>query len=240
MPCRRLALTVLLEAFAAPLGVGRRLRTRLHEVRRIDDHRGHVALIGAAEIVILLVLEVARIVDRRSEVLRPEPARAGLRLHAGIADAHRRHVLGILGMIGPHRDRARRHAGDAERRLDLAHGIGGGPRIRGVDRHVDIDHAGAGLHPGLRHAHHVGALLGGQPAAAASDEHDDGLIGFLDRDRMAQAIVFGNAHDDFAIVVVDAGTECDGNTDQRPRHAEAATKALGCPGCHWFKSRLSR
>ena len=53
--------------------------------------------------------------------------------------------------------------------------------------------AGALLQPGLRHAHHVGALGSGKAAAAVADENHDGAIGLLDRDRMTQAIIVGDA-----------------------------------------------
>jgi hypothetical protein len=65
------------------------------------------------------------------------------------------------------------------------------------------------------------------------------LVGFLDRDRVTQAIIAGNGVHYFAIVV-NAGAERDGSPDERPRHAEAATKALGYPGCHRFISHFSR
>src|SRR5207237_7374742 len=66
------ALAILLERRRAPHRVGRALRPRLLEVGRVVDHGSEVALGGAAEIVILLVLVVAGVVDRRAEVGGPE------------------------------------------------------------------------------------------------------------------------------------------------------------------------
>jgi hypothetical protein len=80
----------------------------------------------------------------------------------------------------------------------------------------------------LRHAHHVNALFGGQSTAAAPDEHHDGLIGFLDRDRMAQAIISRDVIYRDLTVVMDAGAERDGDADERSRQTKAATETLGC------------
>jgi hypothetical protein len=52
---------------------------------------------------------------------------------------------------------------------------------------------------------------------------------------MAQAIVTGDAIHDL-VVVVDTGAECDGDADERARHAEAATETVGDAACHRFKS----
>src|SRR5579872_886095 len=52
----RLTLAVLVESFGAACRVGWALRARLLEIGRIVDHRSHVVLVGAAEIVIGLVL----------------------------------------------------------------------------------------------------------------------------------------------------------------------------------------
>ena len=43
--------------------------------------------------------------------------------------------------------------------------------------------------PGLREGHDVGALGGGEAAAGAADEQLQGPVAFLDRDRMALAVV---------------------------------------------------
>ena len=48
----RVALAIFVEGGGAAGGIGRRFGARLHEVGRIVDHRGQVALIGAAEIVV--------------------------------------------------------------------------------------------------------------------------------------------------------------------------------------------
>jgi len=94
---------------------------------------------------------------------------------------------------------------------------------------LDADDAGAFPHPGLAQIHHVGALGGGEAAAAAADENDDRAVGFLDRDRMAQAIVVGHARRRYDIGGVLAGAERDGKTDQRSRQADGAPEIGGLP-----------
>ena len=176
-------------ADVAPHGVGRRFRARLHEVGRIVDHRGHVALVGAAEIVVRLVLVVALVLVRRAEILRPQAAGAGDCRDFRIVEPDRRDMPRIAGWYWRDADCARRHAGGREHRLDLAQRILRGARVRRADRHVDDDGAGALAQPVLRHAHDVGALAGGHAAAAVADEHHDRVVGLLHRDRMAQAII---------------------------------------------------
>ncbi len=73
--------------------------------------------------------------------------------------------------------------------MDFAHRIGGGVIGRPALRHVDDDAAGGLAPPQLRERQHVGALRRRQPAAIAPDEDLDGALAFLQRDRMAQAIV---------------------------------------------------
>jgi hypothetical protein len=104
----------------------------------------------------------------------------------------------------------------------------GCPRVRRIDGHVDADDAGAFPHPGLAEIHHVGALGGGKAAASAADENHDRAIGFLDRDRMAQAIVVGHARRRRHIGGVLAGAKRHGKPDQRSRQAE------GAPGIGWL------
>jgi len=52
---------------------------------------------------------------------------------------------------------------------------------------------GCFANPYLRQSHDVGALWNGQAAACVTDENHDGAVGFLDRDRMTQAVIVGNA-----------------------------------------------
>ena len=68
--------------------------------------------------------------------------------------------------------------------------------------------------------HHVGALGGGEAAAPAPDENHDRAVGFLHRDRMAQAIVVRHACRRHDIGVVLAGAERHGKPDQRSRQAQ--------------------
>ena len=75
------ALAILLERRVAPRRIGGRFGPRLFEVRRIVDHRGEVALGGAAEIVVGLVFVVAGVVrlGPRSSGHRPQgPATAAI------------------------------------------------------------------------------------------------------------------------------------------------------------------
>jgi len=59
----------------------------------------------------------------------------------------------------------------------------------------------------LRQTHHVGALLGRKTAASATDENDDRAVGFLDRDRVAQALGLSAAdiRDDLPLQVASTG-----------------------------------
>src|ERR1700759_5138598 len=106
----RVTLAILFEAFGAPHGVGRRLRARLHEVGRIGDHGREVALRRAAEIVILLVLVVGRVVDVRPEIVRPGAARTRGCRDLGVAQPDRRQLLGSGGTIGGRGGAVRRPA----------------------------------------------------------------------------------------------------------------------------------
>jgi hypothetical protein len=63
---------------------------------------------------------------------------------------------------------------------------------------------------------------GGKAAPSATDEDHDRAVGFLDRDRMAQAVVVGHARRRHHLGGVLAGAKRYGNTDQRSRQAEGA------------------
>ena len=67
-----------------------------------------------------------------------------------------------------------------------------------------------------------------------TDEDHDGAVGFLDRDRMAQAIIVRNARGRHFVAGMGAGSQHDGKTDKRSRHAEDAIAIDGCFGCHRF------
>ena len=73
--------------------------------------------------------------------------------------------------------------------MHLAHRIGGGAVGRPAVRHVDDDAAGRLAPPELRERQHVGALARRQAAAIAAEEDFDGALAFLQRDRMALAII---------------------------------------------------
>ena len=145
-------------------------------------------------------------------------------------------------MVVADSDAARRHAGRREQCLDFPEGIRGRPRVGRVDRHIGDDRAGSFMEPGLRQPHHVGALRGGQAAARVTDENHDRAVGFLDRDRMTQPIVVGNARCRRDFVGMRAGAERDGETDKRSGDAESA---LAIGRVFWLSSfssssRLSR
>ena len=77
-----------------------------------------------------------------------------------------------------------------------------------------------------RHSHHIGALVRGKSAAATADEYDHRAIGFLNRDRMAQAIIVRHACRRHRVGVL-AGAQHHGKTDQRSREAESALAVGG-------------
>src|ERR1700676_1611122 len=79
-------LAILLEGLRATYGIGCGFRARLHEIRWRVDHSRHVALIGAAEIVVLLVFEIALVVDRGSEIFGPQAAGPGNRRYFRIIE----------------------------------------------------------------------------------------------------------------------------------------------------------
>jgi hypothetical protein len=94
--------------------------------------------------------------------------------------------------------------------------------------------------PGLRQIHHVGALLGREAATGLSDEDDDGVIGFLDGDRVALPVIVGDRRGHRDLIVVHAGAERKADADQGRRHPGGA--AVGCSGFHdaQTSSHLSR
>ena len=135
------------------------------------------------------------VLDRGSEVLRPQAAGTGLRLHAGIAEADRGKVLRIRRDDRGARPRARG-------------GTPATPRVAWISRTESAAARAFGVSTG------TSTLIAPVPAciqdcatpitsarcSAVSPPRPRptnttiGLIGFLDRDRMAQAIVVGNAH----------------------------------------------
>jgi len=71
----------------------------------------------------------------------------------------------------------------------------------------------------------VGALCSGQAPARVTDEDDDGSVGLLDRDRMAQPVVLGNARRrDFAGRTGDIRTRAqhDGKAHERAQQAQGS------------------
>lgn len=179
-------------------GYRRGFRSRLHEVRRIVDHRGKIALVRAAEIVILPVFAIAGVVDRRTEILRPQTAGAGNRRNPWIAQPDRRQCSDVVGMVVTQLDRARRHAASRKDPLSFPEGRRSSPGVRRVDRHVGHNRTGAFADPGPCQPHDVGTLRHGQTAAGLADEDHDRAVGLRYRDRMTLTIIVGNARgDDF-------------------------------------------
>src|ERR1700676_2593534 len=85
---RGLTETVFLENRGASHRIGRAFAARLHEIGRIIDHGGEIALVGAAHIPELPILGVVPVVQTRTDVLGPKTAGPGLRGDPRIADAH--------------------------------------------------------------------------------------------------------------------------------------------------------
>ena len=225
-------------AVVAPRRIGRRFGPRLHQVRRIVDHRRHVALIGAAEIVVRLVFEIALVLDRGSEILGPQPAGTGDRRDLRIVQPDRRHLARIFGVIVADDDPARRHAG---RRRAVPEFPGTNPRPPahcGVSTGtIGDDRAGALAQPDLRQPDHVGALRSGKTAARLADEN-----------RRASGRLPGSRSDDAGdnrqecsrvtdFVGVRAGSQRDCKTDKRSRQAEGAIAIDGYFGCHRLRPR---
>ena len=77
--------------------------------------------------------------------------------------------------------------------MDLMQGVRCGILIGGPDRHRDDDAAGGIPLPCLRKGQHIRALVGLQSATAIADKQLDRAVAFLDLNRMALAIVVGNA-----------------------------------------------
>ena len=157
-------------------GIGRRFGARLHEVGRIVDHRGEVALGGAAEIVVWLVFDIGGVVDRRPEILRPQAARAGHPPTSSDSSAgSSASVRGIVRLIVAQRD-ARCGGTPAAASIDWISrsDVRGRARVRRVDRHVDDDRRRC-----LRASRSAprpctsARCGGGQAAAAVADENDD-------------------------------------------------------------------
>ena len=135
-------------------------------------------------------------VGGRSEIVRPQSARAGLRRHGRIVEPHRGDPGRIGRPVGPHLDALRRNAERREHAADFAHRIGGGDLVAGRGRHLDQDAAGRLAPPGAGERRDVGALRRRQAAALAADEQLDRAYAFLDGDRMAQAVVVGETAGD--------------------------------------------
>src|SRR5689334_5977975 len=72
----RLALAVFLERSRAAGRVRGRFSPWLLKIGRIVDHRSQVALICAAEIVVVLIFGIAAVQNRGPKILRPQPAGA--------------------------------------------------------------------------------------------------------------------------------------------------------------------
>ncbi len=79
----------------------------------------------------------------------------------------------------------------------------------------------------MRQAEHVAALRSGQTAARLADEDDDRAVGFLNGDRMTQAIVGGIALGNELRLGMLAGAQHHGKTGKRSRHAEGAAAIEG-------------
>ena len=185
---RVFALAVFVDRDRAARGIGRRFAARLHQIGGIVDHGGEIALAGAAEIPVRTGSRCRRGsgTGPRSCGHSPQGPAVGDQLGVIDLDAGER---GARRPIGAHVDGVARHAGGGENRMDFAHRIGGGAVGRPAVRHVDDDAAGGFAPPQLREGQHVGALARRQPAAIAAEEDFDGALAFLQRDRMAFAIV---------------------------------------------------
>ena len=80
-----------------------------------------------------------------------------------------------------------------EDRQHLLQRVVRGALVGAADRPVDGDAAGGLAPPGLGEGEHLGALRRRQAAAAGADEQLERALAFLDRDRMALAVVGRNA-----------------------------------------------
>ena len=112
-----------------------------------------------------------------------------------------------------------------QQRLNFPERIRGSRGVGGIDRHVGDDRAGSFVEPDLRQPHHVGALRSGKTAARMTDEDHDGSVGFLDHDRMPQAVIVRNARRHF--LVVRASAEHDGETGEHSSHTEERLRSTG-------------
>ena len=86
------ALLVFFHDRGASRRIGRRLAPRLHEVGRVIDHRGEVALGGAAKVPRRLIFEVVA-VEARPNILGPQTAGSDLCDDLRIADADRLDII---------------------------------------------------------------------------------------------------------------------------------------------------
>lgn len=143
----------------------------------------------------------------------------------GIGESDRRQEAFVFRLIRANADAARRNASRCQHRLNLTHRIRHRTRIGRARRYVDMDGAGAFVQPGRRHAHHIGALGGGQPAAGVADEDDDRAVLLLDRDRVTLLVVVGNRGGDLVMLTT---AERDGDTDERATDGASANLGWSC------------
>ncbi len=214
--------------------VGRRLRARLHEVRRVVDHRrrgcagwrSRNCSTACSRCRTLLLID-----GPRSSGHMPHGPAVGRDLR--IVDPDRRHLARILGMVLARTRMPRGGTPAAAKVAWISRSDSWAARAFGVSvGNVDGDGAGALAHPVLRHPHHVGALLRGQAAAAAADEHHDRAVGLGDRDRMTLAIIGRRVHHRDSCCRRRAGRRR-ASRRGRParRRGDAAPAIGGCSGC---------
>ncbi len=174
----------------------------------VARYRRGIALVRAAEIIILFVFAVAGVVDRGPEILRPQAAGAGNRRNLWIAQPDRRQRSDVVRMVVMQRDRMWGDAACRKYRPNFAECGRRSPGVRRVDRHVGHDRTGAFADPCARQSHDVAALRNRQAAARLADKDHERAVRFRDRDRMPLAVIVGNAR----------GHDFTGRIVARPQH----------------------
>ena len=136
-----------------------------------------------------MLVFVVLAVDRRPEIVRPEPAGAGLRDQSWIVELQGRKPARIHWTVGMDSDGRRRHSGSDENGAHLVQRLGRSGRIPRPRRQVDEDSPGRLASPGVGEGEHVRALLAIESAAIAADEQFDRARTLLDGDIVAEPVV---------------------------------------------------